>query len=73
MNILPLLFFHSCCEEVAHFYAGALGGEVSLGKDLKGGLVHHSPCGRQAPDTDAYLYPGVYLLRFFHLTGCTHH
>lgn len=54
MNIHPFLFFSSRCEEAAHFYAAALGGEV-------GPIHRRGSCAAPGEDPEAVQYTEVFV------------
>ena len=52
MNLIPYVFFNGRCEEAAHFYADALGGEV--------GAIHRlGACVAAAKDPEAVQHTDV--------------
>lgn len=52
MNVHPFLFFHGRCEEAAHFYAAALGGNV-------GSIHRRGSCAASGEDPEAVQYTEV--------------
>lgn len=52
MNVHPFLFFCGRCEEAAHFYASALGGEV-------GPIHRRGSCAAPGEDPEAVQYTEV--------------